>query len=147
MTFCMFQSSNFMYKLDIYVFNNVGPLCVLSSLRNNGLMTDIIVGSQGTIWYWAGWHIPCICRSICSFKMLTVCVFSDAFIWNILYLRVFSDLIVVKLNMHIAKIGDNRWWCLLCFVISILIIGFIHKAGTIFIIFNVILHSQYFISY
>jgi len=97
MTFCMFQSSNVMYKLDIYVFNNVGPLCVLSSLRNNGLMTDIIDGSQGTIWYWAGWHTPCICRSICSFKMHTVCVFSDAFIWNILYLRVFSDLIVVKL--------------------------------------------------
>jgi hypothetical protein len=49
MTFCMFQSSNVMYKLAIYVFNNVGPLCVLSSLRNNGLMTDIIDGSQGTI--------------------------------------------------------------------------------------------------
>ena len=49
MTFCMFQSSNVMYKLDIYVFNNFGLLCVLSSLRNNGLMTDIIYGSPGTI--------------------------------------------------------------------------------------------------
>ena len=49
MTFCMFQSSNVMYKLDIYVFNNICPRCALSSLRNNGLMPDIINGSQGTI--------------------------------------------------------------------------------------------------
>jgi len=38
-----------MYKLDIYVFNNIGLLCVLSSLRNNGIMTYISDGSQGTI--------------------------------------------------------------------------------------------------